>query len=424
MRKFHNKSRLGCKPCKLRRIKCDEEHPSCRKCRHAGLECSFQASAPSMPRPPVTLAAAAPSPAAKDSAQRQGRVLKPKGDKKDNATTFEPLPLNTALFTPPSRSLSPSDDEQFGTVHLRLLRHFAHDFNLAEGHLHNGLENLLDLFIDHAWTAPYLMQEILAYAAAHRSTQDPAYRDMYLSEAKYLQTRALTLYNNAGLMLLEETCLPMFLFASLMGHHIIFEAALGVQDDLFSGVESLVHSISIHRGLTAIGQAAWPQFSEDTQQIFVRTCQRDFNPLVPAEDSRGEFEALLRRLEESPMDPKARLIYRNTVDLLQDRLNAVSFGNMHSLLAAVQDWLAAVPEGYIELLKQLQPEALVILAHFSVLLFFVSENWFVGDIGVRLVCLIEKHLGLSWQKWLDWPTRTIQQSLAITREPSSALSQP
>ncbi|CAH2351367.1 sterol uptake control protein 2 [[Candida] railenensis] len=40
-RKFHSKSRSGCSTCKKRRIKCDENKPSCMKCQHLGLVCGY-----------------------------------------------------------------------------------------------------------------------------------------------------------------------------------------------------------------------------------------------------------------------------------------------------------------------------------------------------------------------------------------------
>lgn len=40
-RKAHRKSRLGCRNCKLRSIKCDEKKPSCDRCTSIGYKCSY-----------------------------------------------------------------------------------------------------------------------------------------------------------------------------------------------------------------------------------------------------------------------------------------------------------------------------------------------------------------------------------------------
>ncbi|KAM0393234.1 hypothetical protein ACHAPZ_010481 [Fusarium culmorum] len=46
-RKAHKKSRLGCKNCKLRSVKCDESKPSCKRCKSSGFVCSFTETSPS-----------------------------------------------------------------------------------------------------------------------------------------------------------------------------------------------------------------------------------------------------------------------------------------------------------------------------------------------------------------------------------------
>ncbi|RBR20678.1 uncharacterized protein FIESC28_05195 [Fusarium coffeatum] len=46
-RKAHKKSRLGCKNCKLRSVKCDESKPSCKRCKTSGFVCSFTQTSPS-----------------------------------------------------------------------------------------------------------------------------------------------------------------------------------------------------------------------------------------------------------------------------------------------------------------------------------------------------------------------------------------
>ncbi|KIV81990.1 hypothetical protein PV11_04134 [Exophiala sideris] len=47
-RKTHRKSRLGCRNCKIRRIKCDETAPSCEKCLDFGVTCNYNSSVPDL----------------------------------------------------------------------------------------------------------------------------------------------------------------------------------------------------------------------------------------------------------------------------------------------------------------------------------------------------------------------------------------
>ena len=271
--------------------------------------------------------------------------------------------------------------------------------------MHPGFEGLLTLYVDCSWTCPYLLDEMLAYAAAHRSLQYPDHRQALLHESKKLQTRALALYNQERPVVTEETKLPMFLFVSLMSHHMIFEASMGVQDDIGLALEALTHSIGIHRGLIAIAQQAWPFFSPEIQQQFMLSCQRDVVPVLSGPESRRECVALLARLDAAPMDPFSRSLCRTTAELLQDRFDSISMRDTHSMWASLQDWLVAIPQGYVDLLREMQPEALVVLAHFAVLLHWNTEHWFVGDLGERLIRLLNGHLGPAWAEWMEWPIR-------------------
>ncbi|CAH0051785.1 unnamed protein product [Clonostachys solani] len=45
-RKAHRKSRLGCKNCKLRSVKCDESKPACKRCQASGFCCDFSSQGP------------------------------------------------------------------------------------------------------------------------------------------------------------------------------------------------------------------------------------------------------------------------------------------------------------------------------------------------------------------------------------------
>ena len=78
-------------------------------------------------------------------------------------------------------------------------------------------------------------------------------------------------------------------------------------------------------------------------------------------------------------------------------------------LVGVQDWLTQISPIYVEQLDQRRPEALVILAHFAVLLHRAADNWFIGDLGSQLIHRINSQLGAHWEEWLAWPNSMLQQ---------------
>ena len=81
-KRHHNKSRLGCDRCRLRRVKCDEKEPSCTNCSNRREQCLYvrrNAFSASSRKSPVTRAADSPTPPALlggDAASREATSLR------------------------------------------------------------------------------------------------------------------------------------------------------------------------------------------------------------------------------------------------------------------------------------------------------------------------------------------------------------
>jgi hypothetical protein len=208
----------------------------------------------------------------------------------------------------------------------------------------------------------------------------------------------------------------MFLYSSLLGHHLFYEVLLAASTlhDLGIALERLTSTIVVHRGIATIARTAWPMFSESLRQSMLRTCVRDDEVLAMMMENRktngGDCDALFAMLRDPTvcqLSPEALEAHVTAVERLQHMLDsshaavAANLGN----LASLQDWLVTIPTEYIDSLNQRRPESLVILAYYCVLLEKGSEYWFVGDLGRQLIKLIDDHLGPFWAQWLEWPKR-------------------
>ncbi|KIX00509.1 uncharacterized protein Z518_10649 [Rhinocladiella mackenziei CBS 650.93] len=119
-RKTHNKVRTGCLTCKIRRKKCDEEKPFCRRCTSTGRKCDGYAS----PSPPQTLTSEGSSPSIDEPRTKRqktntsGKVAIPpitptKGKSLDDEEY-------TQLIRPPSHVLFDTDNDFFCFDFFRL----------------------------------------------------------------------------------------------------------------------------------------------------------------------------------------------------------------------------------------------------------------------------------------------------------------
>ena len=103
--------------------------------------------------------------------------------------------------------------------------------------------------------------------------------------------------------------------------------------------------------------------------------------------------------------------YREAVKVLQSALDDQHSVTLSSsrYYVVVQDWLVRVPVEYVTLLEQRRPEALIVLAHYAVILHCARDYWTVGsNSGRRLLELISGYLGPYWDYWLRLPKQIIE----------------
>lgn len=53
------------------------------------------------------------------------------------------------------------------------------------------------------------------------------------------------------------------------------------------------------------------------------------------------------------------------------------------------------------------PAALVLLAHYCVLLRTVDHRWYLNDMARQLLEDIERHINPAYRDWLTWPRRWV-----------------
>lgn len=75
-------------------------------------------------------------------------------------------------------------------------------------------------------------------------------------------------------------------------------------------------------------------------------------------------------------------------------------------------WVHKVPPHFLQLLTDMQPGALIILAHYAVLLYMIDHIWYVHGSPGLLVHAVEKLVPTAWRPWLDWPKQRIFGNLA------------
>lgn len=367
---------------------CDESHPKCVNCNVSMRHCSYEDL--------VSEARAfVPAPEPKKSKTRRG--------------VEHPSPLSSSPASSTNSNPTPAaDSPPVNRLHLELFHHFISHIVTSfclDNHLSCGYSLEITKCI---LAAPFLMNEILGFAALHLSIVRPLQQSFYRHHAAELQTHALTEFNSANMDLTPETCLPMFLFSSILALHMLSEKLLFRIGGFDSFLEDFVQSLRLHRGVRAVTNQSWPLLLKSPLKSLL---EAEGNALTSNQDNSGNECATLMELVDSSdfLNMSIRNTYRDTIKHLQ---NAFDGSRQHpsrfSAIGPIISWPVIIPPRYIDLLEERTPQALVILAHFGALLHLHREMWMFGDSGAYIVTFVKDYLGPDWEIWLHWPSELVQ----------------
>lgn len=426
LRRAHHKSKLGCKSCKKRRVKCDERLP-CANCLKRGIECSLLTLNPSLPWTQSTVHVF--------RVDQNPQVLK--------CSTIHSIPVPSffeALTQEGLLDVPVMLQPQF----KRILHHLCSvtmetiaPTQQALSAYHSALPNLV---IQH----PYVLKGFLSMASLHLScilTDD--------SERKYHATLAtgqlnigliqfrtalqnITSANGEGLLAFSTAISTFSLVTSgadcknLLKGVKSSNSADHIQrtiKDLVDIVVRLMHSL---RGVLVILVPLWYQLRDGSLSSLI---ERDWWPeSVPTDPLAIEEDLKIQSLERMWMKPGRGYEYcfntlASALKQLRDnfalvsRLTDKSSGTITDR-TAVMVWPIQISSDFVALLEQRRPEAWVIIAHYAILHHRVTRNkeaWWLQDLSPSLVATATLILGEGYTSFMEWPTSELGLNVGSNR---------
>ncbi|PKS06252.1 hypothetical protein jhhlp_006998 [Lomentospora prolificans] len=378
LRRSH-KSWNGCIECKSRHIKCDENRPACANCTITERTCRYPekaASGSNASTPPPSQPLADPVPVSIPD-------LVP-----------ELLNSNQAQTLPDHGQEPPVN-----LNHMELLIQF--NLSLAVPEMDDELcEKGTRVALNAAADAPYLLHEVLAFSARHLAVLRPEMAQEYLAQSVRLQNAAISYFNVGQAQVDESNCVPMILFSSILGRHLLIDALATRTPDFSHFLDRYTQSSHIRRGLRAVASGSWPFLLKTNLSVFLSWGSR----YMDIEGCGEECDPLRRLIAQSSLDQEVIGVCVKTIDALQygfDELRNMPEDNLSG--QTIYTWSIKSPKEFIDLLERRVPEAIVILAYYAVLLHRSRTMWQVGDSGAYIVESIVHYLGPDWAEWLAWP---------------------
>lgn len=258
------------------------------------------------------------------------------------------------------------------------------------------MEQMLDISIRH----PYLLHQLLAFSARHLASLDPSKAASYLHQAITLQTQAVSLFNASSASVTKETCVPILLFATVLGHQVLTDTLC--RRDATTLDAFLVHFVqclNTLKGVYVIFLEAKPFWQESILEQIL-----SLSSSLTSREPVGTRCQHVRELVEasSSLTPDDKKACEVAIQYLQVGFDALlakqeGEGNRYQMLFL---WCILVPKEFILLVSVKNVEALVVLGHYAILLRYGRAIWQVKDAGEYILGLLQRDLAekLEW----DW----------------------
>jgi hypothetical protein len=319
----------------------------------------------------------------------------------EELTSFSPF--TPANGNPQEVSLS-TDNVQY----LRLMHHFcivtAKTLSLEAA----GQELLQTHLVNVALDYTFLLHAVLALASLHLSRIDQSLRETYLQQAGKHHDAGIALFRN-GIQHIDETNYEAVLFfAAILDPYSTAISMSAIDAD--HALDSILQSFALTRRLRPMVAQFYPvvlasEFArlipKDTQGI---DWERAELPLNTELVKLRKFSDVVQHL----YPPDIVEAYRSAIHVLDLVFEQVSshLPNVPSH-ALVKMWVHTVKPRFLELLSERQPGALIIFAHYGVLLKRVDHYWFLKGFAEQVLHIADTFVPGEWKTWLEWPREQI-----------------
>ncbi|KAJ2980727.1 hypothetical protein NQ176_g2462 [Zarea fungicola] len=323
------------------------------------------------------------------------------------------------------------DKIAFSTIDLVVFCHASTAMSQVGLGRNGQFQQVVAIATRHRDHAPYLMDQVLAFAAIHLSMYMPGHSlqsplaplatnitpENLRHHATLRQTRAVACFK--GLMSKSvyqvdpDSACARLLFAGLLSLQNLAETLCVLRDKSLSFshfIDSIVHCLNLHRGIRAATGKPIHEFMYHSRELI--PIMEILSIIVEVDRQRApcgsECEPLNRMLETSDLGEASIETCKAAVRSLQWSFDIYKGLSVQDGPHATAAFSLTAPAGYVEALRRYCPEALVIFAYYGVLLHRCRQYWVFGDAGARIIRAIVRHVGNYWKDALSWPLSLIE----------------
>ena len=265
--------------------------------------------------------------------------------------------------------------------HLGYMQQQKHQSSLSQDSIESDPE-----------TASFLAKSRLYFLAAH------AHYNIALSSFRSNLT-SITPSNSSALF----ACSSLILIATLARPRRAAADDKWVDYNGDYGIAKTIEWLHLVRGTATLLEPTRPWVLQGSMKSLA-----DWRPDPENQSLDEDTSSRLKELSLFVAESRDQIVRKSCDEAIDKQRNCFIWAkeNNHSLTYTFS-WPAMVSAEYMTLLNLKSPEALLILAHYCVLLYSVDDCWYVHGWAAYTVKAIYRSLEEPWRKWLEWPMRRI-----------------
>ncbi|KAJ5201505.1 uncharacterized protein N7498_006168 [Penicillium cinerascens] len=391
LRRPHRKSRHGCMECKRRRVKCDEARPTCSNCQKRHSECEYGSS--------TSLLWANEEPSTRVPSRASGSDSGLQGDPSPGSPGSDSFGLLGRLSGDSSTAAAPPAALNLHDLELMMQWCNATFHTLSRDERTDAVWR--NAVPEEGLSHPFLMHGILALSSLHlaRTVPEPSRRAAHLNRAVVHQNQALALFRELLGDINEGNSKAMFAFASIVVVYSFgFPHTPDVQDP-WACVDDLYQVLVLTRGIQQVIRSPADLLRDGT---FAPILQFDDKPAPLPENATTAIRHLYEANEACrARDPQHETdAYTVTIDNIAEMLSWVYGGTTSTVIAG--RWAIKLPPRFLDLLREREPLALVMVAYYGVLLQQLKHRWCFDEWCLRVAKAVWAILDDQWRPLIHW----------------------
>ncbi|KAJ9646584.1 hypothetical protein H2201_000672 [Coniosporium apollinis] len=289
---------------------------------------------------------------------------------------------------------------------LELMHHYSTSTYLSLSN-QKELQHILQVDIPReAFAQKFLMHGILALSALHLAHKQPD-RPALTTISTHHQNLAISGFRTALAHIAGHNANAVFALSSFITLLAFANLAKFSTTHKTDCIDSFAEIFMLLRGVREIVISArdWVIRGPLVPLLMAGRLDESQSPMHP--NLQDRLDKLTALVADDRFDAETKTLCADAMAHLKPLFARVLAQTGRTETSVLMTWPVIVPLGFITLIRQRHPAALIILGHYCVLFHLYKENWFVDRCGARIVGAIIDALDEEWQQWMSWPAECV-----------------